>query len=408
MKIIITDDQTQRYRRLTDALSQIDVDRNAVDIVCCAQDAREKLETERYDLLILDVLIPLRPEGEPDTRHSLDLLLELHEGDVLNRPSHILGITADKKLVGEAANYFEERTWTVVEYSESNDEWVNRAINCVRYIQNEKVKNSSGKMSYNVDLAIICALEKPEKEEVLRLPWNWSSPRPLDDIVFVQDGFFDIGARRVTVCATSSPRMGMVSTAIRSAAIISHLRPRLLAMCGICAGVRGKVNIGDVILADPAWDFQSGKRVSDKGNTSFSIAPHQLCTPTVVRAHVEQIRGDKAALRSVVDNFVDPPSESLRVVIGPLASGSAVLADGEVINDIKAQHRELVGVEMEAYGMYAAAYGASSPQPRCFALKSVCDYADTEKKDVHQRYAAYTSANVLRILMEKFGLRLLE
>ena len=96
-----------------------------------------------------------------------------------------------------------------------------------------------------------------------------------------------------------------------------------------------------------------------------------------------------------------------RVVIGPVASGSAVLADGEVVHEIKAQHRDLIGIEMEVYGMYSAAYSASQPQPLAFALKAVCDFADPNKGDNHQRYAAYTSANVLRLLMERFGLRLL-
>ena len=202
--------------------------------------------------------------------------------------------------------------------------------------------------------------------------------------------------------------MGMVSTALRSAALISLLRPRLIAMCGICAGVKGKVNIGDVLLADPAWDFQSGKRVRDKENTQFSISPHQLYPPALVRTHLEQIRGEKGALRDIAAQYYEDAPSILQVVIGPVASGSAVLADGEVVNEIKAQHRDLIGVEMEVYGMYAAAYGASKPQPLPFALKAVCDFADPDKEDKHQRYAAYTSANVLRLLMEKFGQRLLD
>ena len=153
--------------------------------------------------------------------------------------------------------------------------------------------------------------------------------------------------------ATFAPRMGMVSTALRSAALIAILRPRLIAMCGICAGVKGKVNLGDVLLADPAWDFQSGKRVRDKKNSIFSISPHQLPAPTLLRTHVEQIRGDFAALTKISTDFGSDFSGATRVVVGPVASGSAVIADGAVINEIKAQHRDLIGLEMEIYGMYA-------------------------------------------------------
>jgi nucleoside phosphorylase/CheY-like chemotaxis protein len=407
MRILITDDDSRRYTRLFEALALIGINRSNIELVPSANAARDLLAKERFDLLILDILLPLWPECEPDIRHSLDLLVELHEGDELCKPGHIIGITAEKDIAGEASVSFGERTWIVIEYSETNDEWINRIVNCAQYIQTESTKKTSNSLKFCVDLAIICALEKPEMEEVLKLPWNWSSARPIDDIVFIRDGYFDVDGRRITVCATCAPRMGMVSTALRSANIISLLKPRLIAMCGICAGVRGKVSIGDVILADPAWDFQSGKRVRDKENVQFSIAPHQLPAPVLVRTHVEQIKNDKTALREIVDGFSDPASDTLRVHIGPLASGSAVLADGDVVNEIKLQNRELLGVEMEIYGMYAAASVASIPQPLAFALKAVCDFADPDKEDKFQRYAAYTSANVLRLLMERFGTRIL-
>jgi len=408
VRILIADDQTRRYKRFIDALVAIGLTREQIDIVPSANDARDRLAMTRYDLLILDILLPRWSEGDPETRHSLDLLLELHEGEGYYRPSHILGITADRNVADEVAENFEEWTWTVVTYSESNDDWVNCAVNCVRYVINDTKRSAEEAPKHGVDLAIICALEKPELEEVLKLPWNWTASRPLDDVTFVHDGKFQVDGRTITVSATFAPRMGMVSTALRSAALIAILRPRLIAMCGICAGVKGKVNLGDVLLADPAWDFQSGKRVRDKKNSIFSISPHQLPAPTLLRTHVEQIRGDFAALTKISTDFGSDFSGATRVVVGPVASGSAVIADGAVINEIKAQHRDLIGLEMEIYGMYAAAYGASKPQPLPFALKAVCDFADPDKEDKNQRYAAYASANVLRLLMERFGRRLLD
>lgn len=90
-----------------------------------------------------------------------------------------------------------------------------------------------------------------------------------------------------------------------------------------------------------------------------------------------------------------------------LASGSAVLADSEALEDIKRQKRELIGIEMEVYGLYAAARAASSPRPSAFALKSVCDFADPDKKDAMQKFAAYTSASVMTELFERYGVDLI-
>lgn len=405
MKILIVDDSPKRYDQLVSRLADIGVPREWVDIVGSAQEARTRIEQTLYDLLILDVVLPLWPESEEDVQHSMDLLFEIHESELPNSPGHILGITADQAAAGDALLQFEEWTWTVVHYSEDTDEWLNRAINCARFIlaKGNRPQNSS------VDLAIICALAEPEQEEVLKLPWNWSSPRPIDDIVFVRDGGVEIEGRQFTVCTATAPRMGMVSTALLTASVIGHMRPRLVAMTGICAGVRGKVRLGDVLFADPAWDFQSGKRTRDKENTQFSMRPHQLAAPARVRSHVEQVRDDKAALSQVAVEYPDPdtPAAISRVFIGPVASGSAVLADGEVIKNIREQHQELIGVEMEIYGLFAAAHAAAAPQPYCFALKGVCDFADSEKEDGCQRYAAYASARVLQLLIERYGNRLI-
>lgn len=404
MRILIVDDHPKRYERLIAALVALGIARTHIDIVNCANGAREKIDHFVYDLLILDILIPLWPEGEESTQNSADLLFEIRENELPNPPRYILGITADRHISSDVLQIFEKYTWTVLDYADDNDEWVTRASNCARFLLAHRTEQASE--CDRIDLVIICALAKPELEEVLQLPWNWSTARPIDDIVFVHDGSVDVADRTLRVCATTASRMGMVSTALLAASVITKLKPRLVAMTGICAGVRDKVKLGDVLFADPSWDFQSGKRVRDKENTQFSIRPNQLPASPQVRSHIEQLRSDKAALGAIATSYSEHPSGIPRIFVGPVASGSAVLADGEVIKEIRQQHGELIGVEMEIYGLFAAAHSAGRPQPQCFALKGVCDFADPDKEDGHQRFAAYTSAQVLRLLIERYGNRL--
>lgn len=407
MRILVVDDNPKRYDRLFAAFAKLGITRKQIDLVDSANGARDMLASRSYDLLILDILLPLWSEGEEDTQHSADLLFEIREGEIANPPGYILGITADRDVAAAVLRQFEDYTWTVLHYADDNDEWVGRAANCARYLA-ERVAGPSEATAARVDLAVICALAKPELEEVLKLPWNWSTARPIDDMVFVHDGAVVVGGRTLTVAVTSAPRMGMVATALRSAAIIAALRPRIICMTGICAGVRDKVKLGDVLFADPAWDFQSGKRARDKENTQFSMRPHQLPASAHIRSHVEQLREDKEALGKIAIAYPESASGIPRIFVGPVASGSAVLADGDVIKEIRTQHQELIGVEMEIYGMFAAAHAASRPQPQWFALKGVCDFADPNKEDGHQRFAAYASAQVLRLLIERFGDRLVD
>ena len=50
--------------------------------------------------------------------------------------------------------------------------------------------------------------------------------------------------------------------------------------------------------------------------------------------------------------------------------------------------------------MYAVKQ-APAPRPMGLVIKSVCDYADEEKSDQYQKFAAYTSAQFAKLLYEK-------
>src|SRR4051812_39922987 len=52
------------------------------------------------------------------------------------------------------------------------------------------------------------------------------------------------------IAAAWAGEMGETATATRATLLINHLNPACLAMCGICAGKRGDVFLGDAIVAD--------------------------------------------------------------------------------------------------------------------------------------------------------------
>jgi nucleoside phosphorylase/CheY-like chemotaxis protein len=406
LKILIADDNPRRYQKLMGVLADRGIDRQSVDVVTSANDARDRLDANRYDLFVLDILLPLRVEDEPDSRNALDLVNEVSEGAFAYRPGQMVGITADEKAAISASPVFADRLWTLVRYTDESDEWSQQIANCASYLNDRSGERSIEPSA--VDVAIICALSDPELSAVLSLDWRWGAPRPIDEVTFVNDGVVESDSRKFTAVACATPRMGMVHAALLAAKVITTLRPRILIMGGICAGVPAKAAIGDVILFDPSWDWQSGKRLRESGATQFAAAPHQLPAPASVRAHMQQLAADNNALAGLVGKWRGArPAAPPRLRTGPVASGSAVLADGEVIAEIKEQHRELLGVEMEAYGIYAAAHWSGAPQPLAFALKAVCDFADEKKNDDYQGYAAFTSAGVIDLFVRRYAGRLL-
>jgi hypothetical protein len=80
------------------------------------------------------------------------------------------------------------------------------------------------------------------------------------------------------------------------------------------------------------------------------------------------------------------------------------LADASTVDSIKEQHRDLIGVDMEVYGVYLAADLAARPRPAAFSIKAVTDFADPTKGDDHRAYASYVSASILRHFFERYAL----
>ena len=68
------------------------------------------------------------------------------------------------------------------------------------------------------------------------------------------------GGGSLTLAVTQALGMGGPSAVIAAAAALKEYDVRCLAMCGVCAGRRGDVALGDVIIADRVWQYDTGKR----------------------------------------------------------------------------------------------------------------------------------------------------
>ncbi len=400
MKILIVDDNTAKAGRLARLLSDNGLDRGCIEVVPSAMQARDRLRSNLYTLVVLDLMLPLREEDEPSIETSLSLLEELAERDIYMKPRLIVGFTAFQERAIEATAAFRNRMWTVVHFDPTTDYWERQFTNVAEYLGRAAAQTPH--IEYDVDLCVVTAIQA-ELDAVHRLPWQWEAPEPLDDSTFVRRGVFVSGERNATVVAACAPRMGSVASALLASKLISAFRPRFLAMPGICAGVRGKVELGDVVVFDPTWEWPSGKLADGENGTYLQPAPHQIALNEMIAARVIQLQADDSCLARIRGSWPgSKPSTALGLVIGPGASGSAVVADSATVDAIRLQHRKLVAVEMEAYGVCAAARMASSPRPSPIVMKAVCDFADETKSDDWQAYAAFASAEAMALFFSRY------
>jgi nucleoside phosphorylase len=189
--------------------------------------------------------------------------------------------------------------------------------------------------------------------------------------------------------------MGPVAASILTMKPLLKYRPSLVAMAGICAGIPGKAEIGDVIATEISWDWQSGKYVDNNGTEGFQIAPHQLGVHDACRNALWMLKRDEEFWRSLAPKALDAKVKQPKLVLGPMATGSSVLADARVADRIKEnQHKNVAGLDMETYGVFAAAQ-AYSADTKVISLKSVCDKGDIKKNNRYQSYAASVAALTL-------------
>lgn len=397
LKIVVVEDDNLKFGRVHTALVSSGVDPGDIYHAICIADAVQALRETAFDLMLLDINIPRRLGEQAIRGGGIQVLREIDRDDRLHRPRYIVGLTAYEDIVEEFGGTFDDQLWSLVHYSENSDRWIAQLATKVSYISASKTSERfSDGVTYGTDLAIICALEDVEFSAIKRLPFDWQPLRLAHDETRYQSGNIQTEKGTFSVIAAASTRMGMPNAAVLASKMIHQFRPRYLIMAGICAGRVGKVHLGDIIAADPAWDWGSGKITSVDDAPKFLPDPHHLPIDQDVAAVIKDLGDDKAELARLKEGCsgAKPPFE-LTVHVGPFASGAAVVAHAPTLEPTIGGHRGLLGIDMEAYGVAAAASGSGKPRPIAFSLKAVCDYADKDKDDDFQEYAASVSAKFL-------------
>jgi nucleoside phosphorylase len=255
-----------------------------------------------------------------------------------------------------------------------------------------------------VDIAVVCALHTPELEklkETNNRDWKMVPPDPDDPTTYHFADFTTVRGTCVRVLAASPNHMGPTSTAVLTAKMILRFRPKLVAMVGIAAGARSnEQNFGDILAADTTFAHDSGKKVDKNGRVEFKPDPQPLAANARLVSRLKDWAANSHSryFEEIRIKFENPPARTVKLHVGPIASGGFVVDSLKSVNDIASRWRKLVGLEMEAYSAHRACHDAAQPDTPFLCLKSVCDFA-TKKNDDWQRYAAYTAAQFFEVFI---------
>jgi len=390
MKLLIVDDAYSKVEEIAALLKSESIEVEVLDHETNARSARKRLADTRYDLAIIDVNLP-DLAGAPATDEGgfrLIQMMMLDRASLL--PSDFLFATALDGIADEARAKAESLGIPLCLFSTATTAWRNVVAGKAKLA----ARRAAATKRTNADIAIVTALATPELEAVLGLPLAWKVEQFSGDPTVYHLGTLKVGDREISLVAASALRKGMAASAALATKIALLFRPRLMAMLGICAGVEGKVQLGDVVVGDPTWDWGSGKNALDaEGNPVFKLSPIQrpLKSELVNLCHQISNSADfKSRTRAAWSGST--PQGQFSVHMGPMASGASVIADSNTAVAIAAQNRDLISMDMEAFAVMTACEYAASDGLAGIAIKSVCDFANAEKGDDWQKYASYTSA----------------
>lgn len=404
LSVLLVEDNPAKKRKLFERMRASPDIFSEPDVVGCAADAVKRLQDVSYDLMVIDIIVPFRADGDPDEQNSIDLLSRIDEGiGNLNRPKHVLAISAEAPSPTVAA-FFAGRPWGCIHYREDTDEALDVIEKIARWIHRKIAEEA--KVS-KCDIFVIAALEEPEFTALEAAFPEVGPLEPLDATQLVRYGEVDCDGQKISIALGFAQRMGPVASTVLCTKAIEILRPKVILMAGICGAVGDKANIGDLIVADASWDWQSGKYV-DKGTADFELAPHQLNIPAKTHSIFLKLKREAGFWANFHKDVIELKIDTPKLVRGPVATGASVIADERVIQKIRdEQNKNVVGIDMETYGVYAACASAEYTVG-AVSLKSVCDKANKQKDDRYQPFAAKVSALAVKHLLSKYGIELLQ
>lgn len=395
IRILVVDDNKLRVNHVRTMIENLQDCEKSVEYADTIFAAKKLLLNTQFDVMLLDLVLPVRADAEPQTNSGLELLHEIVQFDQYKLPSHVLVISEFENALLALSSISHKLPFSTIRYDASSEEWYLRVENFLKQIIRTGTANHQ---DYDYDVAIICALENPELKEIKNLPYQWRPSVVVGDTTDYFTGTFN-GKR--LICAAAY-EMGMSASAVLATKMIAKFKPRYLIMTGIAGGVSSKdVHYGDVMVADPCFDYESGKRVFENGQSVFKPDYKQIRLDDTVNQILRRLIGQSASLHEIHDQCCyEKPDNSLQIKIGPFGSGAAVLSDPKIIERVLQHQRKFMGFDMEAYAVMLSGTLASAPKPTTVVMKSVSDFGEG-KSDQYQKYAAYTSARVLDLFLRE-------
>ena len=371
MRILVVEDDHDKAATISAAIRSFGT---KYDPAVCTNLAStvQTLERSRFDLIILDLMLPLTEGGAPMDVGSE--LINIADSSRNNKNTQLVALTAYEQLFWQQGDRFAKRGVLLVQYGGAATGWKTTLRSIV---QRTSIQQRS-------DFIIICALED-ERQGFGSVSCSLGNCRVVNGLD-VQEVVV-AGYRGNLVLL---PRMGLINSAIVGAIAIERFQPAVVAMSGICGGMKGRVELGQLVVCVNSWEHQVGKYTTD----GFLSEQYQIEISEGLRAQLADLCRDSNINRELYKGMRRKGLRRLPPVLGNFVSGSAVVADPHVRQEIMAQHRKIDAFDMETAALYRAAK-LTDPSVIVLTAKTVVDFGDENKNDYVRREGCAISARFI-------------
>ncbi|WP_336289459.1 hypothetical protein [Aeromonas dhakensis] len=380
MKILILEDNKDKCLEIEQAISEHDKS-ICIQSVDNFSHFIEEINRNKYNLIIIDLVVPQFQDRKTTESDMSDRIVEaLRHPRCPNKATPAFGLTEYlDKAEGNFAN-LNENDIVIITYNKETPTWKN--------LLSKKIIECTPQKTY--DAVIICALHKEAAA------YNLAGYQVGESFIYKTLSCNEIeiasGVRGVIV---TLPKMGLVHSAIFSALSIEYFNPKIVCMSGICAGLPERTNIYDIVIPDICHQHDYGKW-TDQG---FKNEPSHIQIDHELKLKIEHCILRQNFKENIIQGINPKRSEIPEKMeevaplcyLAPASSGSAVIADRGISDDISSQSRKLSAFEMETFALYEAAR-TSKAKPLFFSAKSVVDNGDSGKSDEYHRIATIVSA----------------
>ena len=385
MKILIVEDDIQKAQEV---MKFVEDNGHKYKHIVASSELKNEIKNSKYDIIIVDIVIPDRPSEPKNENGGLYAIQHIMETtDNIFRPKTIIALT--KYYSTEILKTINKYGVCCIEYDEVSEKWKNELDNCINYVITANTKKA--------DIAMITAVDV--EFEALKSIAEWEAITINDDNnEYYWTTLVNECGNEVSIVMAQSKHMGLVSATNLTTRISRIFDPSCIIMTGIAGGRKGKVNLGDIVVAVEAWDYSSGSiedSIKKKNEIIFLPNPYFREINDDLRKVFSKYSNDEKLLFELRKKCNLPKfNQDIKMHLGCMASGPAVIKSAYFVEKfIHSHHRNFLSIDMEIFGVYYAA-SLMKPSKLFVSIKAVSDVADQDKDDEYQKYGSLLTANL--------------